>query len=80
MNLSGSLERLEPTRRHVGGGNCMIAGVSVDAGGQVEIDQDIVVRQLDRLLESSDFQAPSRLKKFLEFVVQETLKGRAGSV
>ena len=46
----------------------MIAGVSVDAGGQVEIDQDIVVRQLDRLLESSDFQAPSRLKKFLEFV------------
>lgn len=58
----------------------MIAGVSVDAGGQVEIDQDIVVRQLDRLLESSDFQAPSRLKKFLEFVVQETLKGRAGSV
>ena len=58
----------------------MIAGVSVDAGGQVEIDQDIVVRQLDRLLESSDFQAPSRLKRFLKFVVQETLKGRAGSV
>ena len=58
----------------------MNAGVSVDVGGRAEISQEIVVEQLHRLLESSDFQAPPRLKEFLKFVVQETLKGRAGSV
>ena len=39
-----------------------------------------VAAQLERILNSSDFNASRRLKNFLRFVVTETLKGNAGQI
>ncbi len=39
-----------------------------------------VAAQLERILNSSDFNASQRLKNFLRFVVIETLKGNAGQI
>lgn len=39
-----------------------------------------VTAQLERILNSSDFNASRRLKNFLRFVVTETLKGNAGQI
>lgn len=39
-----------------------------------------VTAQLERILNSADFNASGRLKNFLRFVVMETLKGNAGQI
>lgn len=36
-----------------------------------------VLKQLDRILSSSDFVIPDRGRRFLEFIVHEKLEGRA---
>ena len=41
---------------------------------------EIVRAQLYRLLQSSDFRAPARLKNLLAYLVEETLRGRAGNI
>ena len=41
---------------------------------------EMVREQLYRLLQSSDFQAPARLKNLLAYLVEETLHGRAGNI
>jgi adenylate cyclase len=38
---------------------------------------EVVREQLERILASDEFVAPDRLKRFLRFVVEETLAGRA---
>jgi len=53
---------------------------SATAEDVVEISPEVVLAALDRLLSSTDFQAPARLKNFLRFIVQETLEGRAGNI
>lgn len=39
-----------------------------------------IVEQLDRVLRSATFQQSDRLKRFLEFVVQEAIDGRGGNL
>ena len=53
---------------------------NVDETAAVEISPEVITAQQERLLASSDFQAPPRLKEFLKFIVQETLNGRAGNI
>ena len=43
-------------------------------------DARAVAAQLERILNSADFNASRRLKNFLRFVVTETLKGNAGQI
>lgn len=40
----------------------------------------VIVEQLDRVLRSSTFQQSDRLKRFLDFVVRESLDGRGGNL
>jgi hypothetical protein len=46
---------------------------------KVNFSRDIRI-QLRRILASNDFRAPERHRKFLSYVVEETLAGRAGRV
>ena len=47
------------------------AGINRVAASQEEVQQ-----QLERILSSREFRLPERTRKFLEFVVTETLAGR----
>ncbi|NYJ14878.1 TolB-like protein [Rhizobium leguminosarum] len=47
------------------------AGINRIAASQEEVEQ-----QLERILSSREFRLPERTRKFLEFVVRETLAGR----
>ena len=47
--------------------------------GTAELDQDtgaLALAQLDRILSSATFRRADRLKRFLSFIVQETMGGR----
>jgi hypothetical protein len=48
-------------------------------GEKVNFPQDVRI-QLERILTSNDFRVPERNRKFLSYVVEETLAGRAGRV
>lgn len=50
--------------------------------GAVEDKESVraIVEQLDRVLRSATFQQSDRLKRFLEFVVQEAIDGRGGNL
>jgi len=50
--------------------------VTVSSAGPV-LSEDVIHPQLDRILTSPDFDAPERVRRFLAFIVQETLAGRA---
>lgn len=52
------------------------------AEGVVEQEESVraIVEQLDRVLRSAAFQQSDRLKRFLEFVVQEAVDGRGGNL
>ncbi len=41
-----------------------------------EVSTEVIRRQLEVILESSDFSASNRFRQFLKFVVEETLAGR----
>lgn len=45
-----------------------------------ELGSNAIVEQLDRVLRSATFQQSDRLKRFLEFVVQEAIEGRSGNL
>ena len=45
-----------------------------------DMPPDGVREELQRILQSSDFEASERNQRFLEYVVEETLAGRAGRV
>lgn len=52
----------------------------VDGVGEAKESVRAIVEQLDRVLRSATFQQSDRLKRFLEFVVQEAIDGRAGNL
>ena len=43
-------------------------------------DTDAILAQMERVLSSSEFAQSERLQKFLKFIVNETLAGRAGNL
>lgn len=45
-----------------------------------DIDREEIEQQLDRIIESSDFNSTDRLRKILRFIVTETLDGRSRSI
>jgi adenylate cyclase len=58
------------------GGDAGHAGISTGLGAQLAPSAEVVRRELERILASPDFVASDRLKRFLRFVVEETLAGR----
>lgn len=54
------------------------AGDSTGASASLGFSREEVEAQLGRILESPEFHATERLRRFLTFVVQETLDGRGG--
>jgi TolB-like protein len=54
------------------------AGLSTGLDTRLAPSAEKVRRELERILVSPDFVASDRLKKFLRFVVEETLAGRGG--
>lgn len=53
--------------------------VPVSSAGPA-ISEDSIRTQLDRILTSHDFDAPERVRRFLAFIVQETLADRADRI
>lgn len=49
-------------------------------GSQARQDIDSVRAQLDRILASPEFLAPERGRRFLQYIVEETLEGHAGQL
>lgn len=50
------------------------------AGGSSAFDPALVRAQLERILESDEFQGSDRTRRFLRYVVEETLAGRADRI
>jgi adenylate cyclase len=53
---------------------------SEESGGEHPSWSDDVRAQLDRIIASPEFKAPERLRKFLRYVVETTLAGRAEQI
>ncbi|MDC9833630.1 hypothetical protein [Rhizobium binxianense] len=49
-------------------------------GSQARQDNESVRAQLDRILASPEFLAPERGRRFLQYIVEETLEGHAGQL
>jgi len=49
-------------------------------GSQARQDTESVRAQLDRILASPEFLAPERGRRFLQYIVEETLEGHAGQL
>lgn len=54
-------------------------GVRVEPKTALPTDAEILA-QLDRIRSSVEFEAPDRARKFLAYVVEETVAGRAGRI
>ena len=61
----------------LGGSNPTVDGPSQ---AQAQPSAEDVRAQLERLLASPDFDVPDRLRKFLRYIVEETLAGRADRI
>ena len=48
-----------------------------DADRETEPSAKDILSQLDRILASSDFQRSGAMKRFLQFIVEQTLGGHA---
>ncbi|UZF92672.1 hypothetical protein [Bosea sp. NBC_00550] len=59
-----------PTSSSSGSVSCVVPGIS----------EDDIRAQLGRILASDDFKVPERVRRFLSFVVEETLFGRADRI
>ena len=55
-------------------------GVDGPSKAQSQPSADDVRAQLERLVASPDFDAPARARKFLRYIVEETLAGRADRI
>jgi TolB-like protein/Tfp pilus assembly protein PilF len=59
----------------------MAAGQAQEIAGDEPTEQTRAIEeQLDRVIRSATFRQADRLKRFLEFVVQETIGGRGGNL
>jgi adenylate cyclase len=75
--LCDLIEAVRVDRDSAAGGTLPSESETGDTGGDNRQPSHGVVReQLERILASAEFVAPERLRRFLRFVVEETLAGR----
>ncbi|UIY27692.1 hypothetical protein LZK76_33645 (plasmid) [Rhizobium leguminosarum] len=55
-----------------------MTGANADTMRSLKPSPDQVMEQLDRILSSRDFDLPQRARRFLQFIIEETLDGRGG--
>ncbi|MEF3128736.1 hypothetical protein [Rhizobium leguminosarum] len=55
-----------------------MTGAKPDTMRSLKPSPDQVMEQLDRILSSRDFDLPQRARRFLQFIIEETLDGREG--
>lgn len=58
----------------------MAADVAGPASASQDVSADVVRKQIDRILTSRSFAKADRLRRFLRFVAESTLEGRAAEV
>jgi TolB-like protein len=72
----GTLENPQITARDVGRGRIM-GSARINVIGTQGPTAEEICRQLERILGSEEFHSPDRGRKFLQFIVDETLAGRS---